>query len=236
MSENVSGKTAGEAVGTVARGGAAASVVIALVGGGDDGVALLGDLVLRIAARQGLYGMTVQSYGPQIRGGESASLLRLATEEIQYEGGRTDLLLCFRSSDLSRFRGSVRLHGESLVLLETTDRGALPDWAGRSERETYRFPFATFENGQEVAGSPKNMLALGLLCRALGWPETLAREALTERFGHRPTLLAHDLAAFEKGFAAAGVPALPALSARVQGLIVESGNEAVARGAMDAGV
>src|SRR5574341_1174834 len=69
-----------------------ASLTLALVGSGGVGVALLGYLVLKLAARQGLYGMMVQSYGPQIRGGESAAIVRLARDEIQYEGGRTDLL------------------------------------------------------------------------------------------------------------------------------------------------
>jgi 2-oxoglutarate ferredoxin oxidoreductase subunit alpha len=178
----------------------------------------------------------VQSYGPQIRGGESAAILRLGIEETPYEGGSTDLLLCFRVSDLARFRGALRLHDRSVVILEAADKASLPDWLGASGREPFRFPFATFENGEEVPGEPKNMLALGLLCRALGWPAAPARAALDQRFGNRPQLLAKDLAAFERGFAAADVPELPTLAGRGASLFVESGNEAVARGAIQAGV
>src|SRR6266545_8221880 len=75
---------------------AAESLVIAAVGSGGDGVALLGDLLLHMAAHQGLYGIMVQSYGPQIRGGESAAVIRIAREEVRYEGDSTDVLLCFR--------------------------------------------------------------------------------------------------------------------------------------------
>jgi len=212
------------------------SIVLTLVGSGGDGVALLGDLLLRMAAKQGLYGMMVQSYGPQIRGGESAAIVRLAREEIQYEGDATDLLLCFRLSDLARFRGAVRLHDRALTVLESADSGDLPDWLGSSEREPFRFPFAAFENGQEVPGEPKNMLALGLLCRALGWSRDLAAEGLEQRFGNRPALLAKDLAAFYRGYATEGMPALPSLGGHGRPLLVESGNEAVARGAIDAGI
>ena len=217
-------------------GVAAGSRVLALVGSGGDGVALLADLLLRMAAQQGLYGVMVQSYGPQIRGGESAAILRLSARPTAYEGGDADLLLCFRSHDLARFRGSVRLHAGSLVIQERSDDGALPEWAGRPVAPPLRYPFATLADGVEVPGPPKNMLALGLLCRALGWAPALARDALAERFSHRPMVLAANLAAFERGAAAEGVPALGAPAGRGRGLWVESGNEACARGAMDAGI
>lgn len=212
------------------------SVLLTLVGSGGDGVALLGDLVIWMAAHQGLYGMMVQSYGPQIRGGESAALVRISTEEVLYEGEEADLLLCFRLSDLARFRGSMRLHDESVVILDAVEEGTLPEWLGRTGRAQLRYPFATIEDGREVPGDPKNMLALGLLCRALGWAKGLAHAALEHRFGHRPQLLAKDVAALDRAFATGDVPALPRLGGRGVPLVVESGNEAVARGAMDAGL
>jgi 2-oxoglutarate ferredoxin oxidoreductase subunit alpha len=212
------------------------SLVIAIVGSGGDGVALLGDLLLRMAAQRGLYGMLVQSYGPQIRGGESAVVLRIARDEVHYEGDETDLLLCFRLADLRRFEGSVRLHPGSIVMLEAADASEPPEWLGRSELKPYRYPFATIENGQEVPGDPKNMLGLALLCRALGWSPGHVRQSLEKRFGHRPAVLARNLATFERGWTAKGVPPLPELAGHGVPLHVESGNEAVARGAISAGL
>ena len=95
-------------------------------------MALLGDLVLRAAARQGLYGMMVQAYGPQIRGGESAAILSIARREALYEGEQNHLLVCFRTTDLKRFRGAVRLHEKSVLILEERDENPLPDWLGTS--------------------------------------------------------------------------------------------------------
>ena len=91
------------------------ALVLALVGSGGDGVALLGDLVLQMAAAQGLYGVMVQSYGPQIRGGAPAAVVRIATRESQYEGDDADLLVCFRATDLARFRGAVQLNRNNFV-------------------------------------------------------------------------------------------------------------------------
>ncbi|HEY3217129.1 MAG TPA: 2-oxoacid:acceptor oxidoreductase family protein [Candidatus Eisenbacteria bacterium] len=212
------------------------SVVVAVVGSGGDGVALLGDLLLHMAAHQGLYGIMVQSYGPQIRGGESAAVVRLAREEVHYEGEQTDVLLCFRTADLKRFQGSVRLHEGSIVILEAVDTGELPPWLGRSGHPPYRYPFATFVEGVEVEGDPKNMLGLALLCRVLGWPPALAKLTLEQRFARRPEALARNLATFDKAFAAQAVPTLPRMPGHGVPLHVESGNEAVARGAVGAGL
>ena len=212
------------------------SLVLGIVGSGGDGVALLGDLVLRMAAHRGLYGVLVQSYGPQIRGGESAVVLRIAREETHYEGDETDLLLCFRLADLRRFQGSIRLHPGSIVVLEAADASDPPEWLGRSELKPYRYPFATMVDGQEVPGDPKNMMGLALLCRALGWGPEHARHALEKRFSHRPQVLERNLTAFERGWAAHDVPALPLLHGHGVPLQVETGNEAVARGAIAAGL
>ena len=212
------------------------SLVLAIVGSGGDGVALLGDMILRMAAHRGLYGVLVQSYGPQIRGGESAVVVRIASEEIHYEGDETDLLLCFRLADLRRFQGSIRLHPGSIVMLEASDASDPPEWLGRSELKPYRYPFATIVDGQEVPGDPKNMLGLALLCRALGWGPEQARHALEKRFAHRPQVLARNLATLDRGWAAAGVPTLPTLHGHGVPLMVETGNEAVARGAIAAGL
>ncbi|MBI4364583.1 MAG: 2-oxoacid:acceptor oxidoreductase family protein [Candidatus Latescibacteria bacterium] len=212
------------------------SLVMALVGSGGDGVALLGDLMLRMAAQQGLYGMMVQSYGPQIRGGESAVILRIGRQETVYEGDRTDIFLCFRLADLKRFQGAVRLHPQSVVIQEESDTGDLPEWIGRSDRETYRYPFAKIENGIEVPGDPKNMLALALLCRVLGWPAALAREAIGHRFGSRPDVLGRNLAAFDRALAAAPPPPFPIAPGTGRSLFAETGNEAIARGAITAGL
>ena len=219
---------------------APASVGLGLVGSGGDGIVLVGNLLLDMAARQGLYGVLVLSYGPQIRGGESAAIVRLASHPVQYEGDEVDLLLCFRASDVRRFEGHIRLHPASRLILEASDTGVLPEWLGDRESATYRYPFAKIENGIEVPGEPRNMLGLGLLCRSLGWSDTLAHESLRARFGHRPEALARNLAAFDRAYSAAdappALPRLPAVKGNAPARVVETGNEAVARGAIASGL
>jgi len=212
------------------------SVTIAIVGSGGDGVALLGDLLLNMAAEQGIYGMMVQSYGPQIRGGESAVMLRLSEREVQFEGDETDLLVCFRLADLRRFQGAVRLHRQSAMILEAADTAEIPAWLGAVERPPHRHPFAVFENGVETAGVPKNMKALALITRMLGWDPEFARASLRKRFGHKPRALAQNLTTFNEALDAGTLEPLAHLRARGTELHVETGNEAIARGAMAAGL
>ena len=216
--------------------GPAHSLVLALVGSGGDGIALLGDLILAMAARQGLYGMMVQSYGPQIRGGESAAIVRISDREVLYEGDQADVLLCFRLTDLKRFHGSVRLHAGSVVMVDREEADELPDWLGRTTEDPYRFPFARFEDGIEVQGPPKNMLGLGILCRLLGWPQALAEDALRQRFGERRERMQANLEALATGLGADDVPSRPAPVGHGQALFAETGNEAIARGAIAAGL
>ncbi|HEX7078943.1 MAG TPA: 2-oxoacid:acceptor oxidoreductase family protein [Candidatus Eisenbacteria bacterium] len=212
------------------------SLVLALVGSGGDGVALLGDLILNMAAQEGLYGMMVQSYGPQIRGGESAAIVRLSDTDVQYEGEQVDVLLCFRLRDLNRFRGYLRLHEGSAVLLDQGETAEIPEWLGAAASSPYRFPFARYEDGVEVDGPPKNMLGLGILCRMLGWPSALAEDTLRRRFPHRRERLQQNLEAFATGLAAQGAPARPAPRGHGHGLFAETGNEAIARGAIASGL
>jgi 2-oxoglutarate/2-oxoacid ferredoxin oxidoreductase subunit alpha len=218
------------------RPGGTRSLVLALVGSGGDGVALLGDLVLGMAAREGLYGMMVQSYGPQIRGGESAAIVRIADAEVLYEGDEIDVLVCFRLRDLKRFQGALRLHRGSVVVLDREEEGEPPEWLGATDEAPYRFPFARFENEIEVEGPPKNMLGLGLLCRMLGWPQGLAEDAIRRRFGHRRERLQANLEALAMGATADHPPSRPAPIGTGRGLFAETGNEAIARGAISAGL
>jgi 2-oxoglutarate ferredoxin oxidoreductase subunit alpha len=223
--------------GVKSPGSKADSLVIAIVGSGGDGVALLGSLLLKMAADQGLYGMMVQSFGPQIRGGDSAVVLRISTEEVAYEGNEADLLLCFRLADLERFQISVRLHPESKVILEAAEEGELPARLRHRGMEIYRYPFRSFdENGVEMPSGPKNMMGLALICRALGWSDERVREIMQERFGKKPEVLKRNLEAFDRAWGAEGVARLPHLKGTGKPLIHESGNEAVARGAIRAGV
>ncbi|HSG95207.1 MAG TPA: 2-oxoacid:acceptor oxidoreductase family protein, partial [Afifellaceae bacterium] len=71
----------------------ASSLSIALFGKGGAGVITAGEMLLAAAARAGLYGMMIRAVGPQIRGGESAALIRLGHAPVNCLDDRLDVLL-----------------------------------------------------------------------------------------------------------------------------------------------
>jgi 2-oxoglutarate ferredoxin oxidoreductase subunit alpha len=160
---------------------------------------------------------------------------------VQYEGDEVDALVCFRVADLRRFAGQVRMHAGSRLVLDAADESPLPDGFGSGEQATFRYPFTRHENGVEVPGEPRNMLAFGLLCRAFGFNPTVARALLEEKFAHRPEALVRNRSAFDRAFAEVTIEPLTGAHAllaacRERTLVIETGNEAVARAAIEAGL
>ena len=55
---------------------------VAITGSGGSGVVTSGQILLRALANAGYYGLMGRSAGPQIRGGESAVMLRSGIEPV----------------------------------------------------------------------------------------------------------------------------------------------------------
>ena len=107
---------------------------IAITGAGGAGVISCGDLLLRAWARQGGRGLLRKAFGPQIRGGESAALLKLTEHERYTAAGRYDLLLALDWDNFSRLAGGERRHTSCgslarrwVVASTTTPRKKPPD-------------------------------------------------------------------------------------------------------------
>ena len=90
------------------RAGAAdGSVSLALTGSGGAGVLTAGAMLLEAATRAGWYGLMTRAVGPQIRGGESAALLRLADRPVECAGDVFHLMLAVDWQNLDRFAGEI---------------------------------------------------------------------------------------------------------------------------------
>ena len=72
---------------------AGSDVSIAFVGSGGAGVLTTGAMLLEAASAAGWYGFLTRSVGAQIRGGEAAAFLRLATHPVECHADRFDLLI-----------------------------------------------------------------------------------------------------------------------------------------------
>ena len=89
---------------------------IALAGSGGSGVMTAGTLLLSAAAKAGAYGLMVRTSGPQIRGGEAAALLRIASEPVASLDDSFHLLLALDWQNVHRFADEIPLTSGSLVV------------------------------------------------------------------------------------------------------------------------
>src|SRR5205085_7649614 len=68
-------------------------LTLAFVGAGGDGAVAAGDIIANACAAEGLNVMKTEAYGPQIRGGESSSVVRLSTTPLFASSDAIDALV-----------------------------------------------------------------------------------------------------------------------------------------------
>jgi 2-oxoglutarate ferredoxin oxidoreductase subunit alpha len=212
-----------------------ASLSVAVTGSGGSGAVTTGLILLQAAARAGLYGLLTRSAGPQIRGGESAAMLRFAARPLECMDDRFDLLVALDWLNVSRFLDEIPLNEHSLLLADPS-AGPVPEALRETGARFIQGPFK--ELSHEIEGGRPNMVALGALGALSGLPEEAMREALSRVLAKKgPKALEASLACLERGFGLG----LDPLENRVQGDVVDterwniSGNEAAGLGALRGG-
>ena len=208
---------------------------VAITGSGGSGAVTAGLILLEAVARAGYYALLTRSAGPQIRGGESAAMLRFDPRPVESVDDCFDFLVGLDWGNVDRFVDEIPLDADSLILADPAV-GAVPDSLLAAGARVLEVPFK--EYASEVPEGRVNMLALGVVGARAG----LSLEALEA--GVRRTLAAKgtavvesSLAAMERGFRALdgdGAPAdaSPGESERWN----ISGNEAGGLGALRGGV
>jgi 2-oxoglutarate ferredoxin oxidoreductase subunit alpha len=210
-------------------------VTFSIVGSGGDGAVVAGDLAAMACAAQGLNVIKTEAYGPQIRGGESSSTVRIAAAKLAAQGDAIDALIVFRFADFARFRSEMTLSEGCIVLHE-------PDDPPPQELAAFRCVPTPFAQLAKDAGAPgaKNIAALGIIAAMFGLPVESIRTAVRKRFKKRDaTIIDANLRALDHGIAwsaalAARRTRFDAMQATTPHLLM-SGNEATAFGALHAG-
>lgn len=217
-------------------------ITLCLVGAGGDGVVTIGDTLARAGARDGLHVIKTDSYGPQIRGGESSTTVRISPNKIFAQGDSVDVLTIFSWAGFGRFKSEIVVGDDAIVFHEATD--PVPDSFEAGENVLY-VPVPFIELAKSSSGTPasKNIVAMGLLCATFGLPAANARKAVAERFKRKgDDVVETNLKAFDAGMA---LELDPAIAARVENVRLEyepakpmllmSGNDAASIGAIHAG-
>jgi 2-oxoglutarate ferredoxin oxidoreductase subunit alpha len=216
-------------------------LVVGIAGAGGDGVVSAGELVLNIAAQQGLFGMLVKSFGPQIRGGESSVRLRLSADPVLSQGDVLDVLIAFNWADYGRFRTELVPNEKTIIFVDQQDE--TPDaeipLPQALKAAVHHVPFEQIAVEKAGTALAKNIVAVGVLAGALGLPAEGFAHAIARRFAKKgQKVIDSNVAAFDAGAAIASQyrrEGVNLTATTAEPLMVITGNDATGFGALVGG-
>ncbi len=158
------------------------SVSFAIVGTGGAGAITAGSLLLEAAGKAGYAGILTRSVGPQIRGGEAAALVRLATDTVECMPPAFDILVAIDWKNADRFLADMPVADGGLVIADPA-AGEVP----RQVRETGAH--VVFCPMKELAGAidggRENMIAVGLVARLTGLPLDVVNDVFASKLARK---------------------------------------------------
>ncbi len=214
------------------------SLTIAMVGSGGTGVVALGEMLLRAAAKQGLYGMLRKTFGPQIRGGESAAIVRLGSEVVANLSSDIELLLVLDWKNFQRFADEIPFT-ESTILVQDLQAGERPP--NLPEPNTC-LTLDFLGLAKAMGSSHSNLTMLGYVVNWLGFPQNAVVSAIRHRLQKHPqNTIELAIAVAQQGAELLRDNPIPleaplASSDRLENLWLASGNQLIGLGALEAGV
>ncbi|HEB96179.1 MAG TPA: 2-oxoacid:acceptor oxidoreductase subunit alpha [Sedimenticola thiotaurini] len=141
---------------------------VAITGSGGSGVVTAGHMLLQAVAGAGYYGLMARSAGPQIRGGESAAMLRIAPRRVDCLDDSYQLLIALDWLNANRFAEEIPLTGDSVIVCDPA-AGEIPPEIATYGARVMEMPLKELAKG--IDGGRINMVALGILCDLLGLPQ-----------------------------------------------------------------
>ncbi len=205
---------------------------IAITGSGGSGAVTTGSIMLAAVARAGFYGLMTRSAGPQIRGGESAAMVRFGPGPVNSMDDRFDILVALDWLNISRFLDEIPLDDSSLILSDPAG-GAVPPEILASGARVVALPLKAMADA--VSGGRLNMVALGAAGAMAGLPLAALEIEARATLGKKSASVADSaVACLQAGYAAA--PAKPVTEITGTERWNMSGNEASGLGALRGGI
>ncbi len=214
------------------------AISVAFVGSGGAGALTTGNFLLEAASLAGWQGLLTRSVGAQIRGGEAASLVRIANHPVACLPDQFDLLIGIDWLNAHRFGPEIKVGKHSLAIGDPKGGEPPPNIAAAGAR-LIEIPFK--ELVKEIPGGRPNMMALGIAARLLGLDADVVSALIEKRLGEKgPSVVEASQAAILKGYEVAadidfGLRLAPPKTISERRWLI-SGNEAAALGAVRGGV
>ncbi len=214
------------------------NVSFAVVGTGGKGAITAGAILLEAAGKGGWHGLLTRSVGPQIRGGEAAALVRLATKPAFTMARDFNILVALDWKNADRFISAMPVARGGLVIADPAS-GSAPRAVQEASCTIAEVPIAAL--AKEIGGGRENMVAVGLVARLVGLEEEAVMEVIAARLGRKGRAAVDSgRACLEAGMEAAEalVPAFPLAPApeRDSPRWLITGNEAMGLGLLRGGI
>ena len=231
------------------NGKKATDLQIAICGSAGDGTIAAGDMVKRAMAKAGYKVIAFDVYPPEIRGfGKCISRIRVTSEQVFSLKPLSDVLISLDDSHAIPHVGEVKDFGA--VIYEDKPVSMVPEGnhiSGHlsSSHLPYGVPFREMSERVTSSARSRNIAAVGYLAGLYGMPREAFYDVITEKFKTKPAALTvMSIQTFDAAFAVGentfrldeGVLRPPHKKAKSGDLVMMSGNGAIAKGCMDAGL
>ena len=207
----------------------------AIIGSGGSGAVTTGLILLAAIHQAGYYGLLTRSAGPQIRGGESAAMVRFARRPVGCMGDRFDLFVALDWNNVTRFVDEIPLDAGSLILADPA-AGPVPEVLAASGARVLEVPMQA--HTRSIPEGRINMVALGALGAATGLPLAALEAGLEQTLGGKrnsAALVKASIACIRLGYGPAA-HTTPLSPPATTGRWNISGNEAAGLGALRGGL
>ena len=158
------------------------TISVAITGSGGSGAVTTGLILLEAMAQSGYYGFMSRSAGPQIRGGESAVMLRFSEQPIFSPDDRFDVLLSLDWHKVERFSEEIPLDSNSLIIGDSA-AGEVPEILASSGAVAEMLEFKQI--AKTINGGRANMIGLGVLATLIGISSDTMLSALKSILGKK---------------------------------------------------
>ena len=220
------------------------NIVIGIAGSGGDGVISAGEILVNAASSEGLFVFMLKSFGAQIRGGESSVRVRMSDLPVQSQGDRIDIMVVLSWSNFLRFKSELLLEEKVIIISDADDPMADEDVPLTAEQREYWYKIPFTELSREQTGSPlsKNIVMLGAVSELFSLPKLALEKSIEKKFKNKSEAVTEsNIKAMKAGTAYVrekvkkNDPLTFEYESREARLVMQ-GNEAIAMGAIYAGV
>ncbi len=204
--------------------------ILNIVIGGEagQGIVTVGQLLAKSLVRAGYSILVTQSYQSRIRGGHNTFAIRVSNEEIAAPQEQIDLLIALDADTINLHRNELSSNG----IIMTDETFASPN------DNCLKVPYKKLASNDKLS----NIAALGIIGFILGIKEDLIASTINELFAKRtPAVVEENSQVLVSAFRWAAEQSiffskLPQNSKPANSRLMMNGNEAIALGAIAAGI